>query len=87
MKCRIPIARTSAARTAVTYMAPYTRLTQSASMSAMMAAAAMMDATARTVPALPPTKAAARNATPVTAVSTPLIVRTKLERSIMNRIE
>ena len=53
-------------------------------MSAMMAAAATIDATARTVPALPPTNAAARNAMPATAVNTPLTVRTKLERS-MNR--
>ena len=64
-------------------MAPYMRDTQRASMSATIAMAATMDAAARSMPVLSPTNGTARNIMPAIAVSTPLMVLTKLERSII----
>ena len=51
-------------------------------MSAMIVTAATMDATARSVPVLPPANGTARNSIPVSAANPPLSVLTKLERSI-----
>ena len=59
MKWSTPVMSSRAARTAVTYIAPYTRDTQRASMSAIMATAATMDATAIIVSA-PPANGTAR---------------------------